>query len=173
MITDFQLILGLSITIAFICIYYIWLIKDIDLESRIPLTLFITPMVSIFGGLIIMFGIRSIDGNKTISYKPTCNIISIKTNDVISGRFLLGSGSINQTEYYFYFYKTINGGYARGKKNVNITEIIEDDTQNPHIEVLTTTYESKTGWFKVGDETEENYKIIVPKGTILNKFELY
>ena len=174
MITDLQLFIGVSLILASICIYFIWFKpKDIDMDDAIPLTIFVTPCISIFAGFIILFNIRWIDSIETVSYKPTCNIISIRNNDVTSGNFMLGCGSIKQTEYYFYFYKTLNGGYARGKKNVNKTVIVEDNTKHPHIEMLTTTYESKSGWFKFREQTEIDYKIIVPKGTILNKFQLY
>ena len=174
MITDLQLFLGVTNTLAAICIYFIWFRpKDIDMDDAIPLTLFITPLISIFIGLLFMFGVRWIDSKETVSYKPTCNIVSIRNNDVTSGSFMLGCGSIKQTEYYFYFYRTLNGGYARGKKNVNYTVIVEDACQRPHIEILTRTYQSKSGWFKFRDQKEEEYKIIVPKNTILNKFQLY
>ena len=174
MITDLQLFIGISLILAAICIYFIWFRpKDIDMDDAIPLTLLITPLISILLGLLLMLGVRGIDSKETVSYKPTCNIISIRNNDVTSGNFMLGCGKINQSEYYFYFYKTLNGGYARGKKDVNRTVIVEDNTTTPHIEILKTTYESKSGWFKFSGQEEEDYKIVVPKGTILNKFQLY
>ena len=174
MITDLQLFLGVSLTIAAICIYFIWFRpKDIDMDDAIPLTIFIMPLISILVGLLFSLGVRWVDTNEAVIYKPTCNIVSIRNNDVTSGNFMLGCGSIKQTEYYFYFYRTLNGGYARGKKNVNYTVIVEDACQRPHIEILTRTYESKSGWFKFRNQQEEDYKIIVPKNTILNKFQLY
>ena len=174
MITDIQLFLGIINTLAAICIYFIWFRpKDIDMDDAIPLTIVITPLISIFIGLLTMDGVRWIDTKETISYKPTCNIISIRNDDVTSGNFMLGCGSIKQTEYYLYFYKTLNGGYARGKKNVNHTVIVEDACHRPHIEMLTKSYESKSGWFKFKQQQAEKYIIIVPKNTILNKFQLY
>lgn len=174
MITTIQLFIGLSLIIASICIYFIWFRpKDIDMDDAIPLTLFITPLISIFIGLLMLFNIRFIDSVETVRYKPLCNIISIRNNDVTSGNFMLGCGSIKQTEYYFYFYKTLNGGYARGKKNVNKTVIVENNSHIPQIKILTTSYKSKSGWFKYEDEEQESYIIVVPKGTILNKFQLY
>lgn len=174
MITDFQLFLGFSISLAAICIYFIWFKpKELDMDNAIPATIIIMPFISILIGLLLMLGVRWIDSKETVSYKPTCNIVSIRNNDVTSGNFMLGCGSIKQTEYYFYFYKTLNGGYARGRKNVNKTVIVENNTKHPHIEILTTTYESKSGWVKFIKQTEEDYRIIVPKGTILNKFQIY
>jgi hypothetical protein len=174
MITDLQLFLGFTNTIAAICIYFIWFRpKDIDMDDAIPLTIFITPLISVFVSFLILFNLRFIDSTETESYKPLCNIVSIRNNDVTSGNFMLGCGSIKQTEYYFYFYKTLNGGYARGKKKVNKTEIVENNAHIPQIKILTTSYKSKSGLFKFGEQQEEKYIIVVPKGTILNKFQLY
>jgi hypothetical protein len=141
--------------------------------EKSTISLILLPMVSIFGGFIIFFNIRFLDSKTTESYKPLCYIASIKNNNETSGNFTLGCGTIKETEYYHYFYKTLNGGYARGKKNVNRTVIIESDTQRPHVEVLTTSYKSKSGWFKYHDETQNDFKIVVPKGTIVTKFQLY
>jgi hypothetical protein len=174
MITAIQLFIGLAIIIASICIYFFWFRpKDLDASEAITLTVFAMPFISILIGFLILFNIRFIDSVETVAYKPLCNIISIRNNDVTSGEFMLGCGSIEQTEYYFYFYKTLNGGYARGKKSVNKTEIVENDNHIPQIKILTTSYNSKSGWFKFDNQQEERYIIVVPKGTILNKFQLY
>jgi hypothetical protein len=34
-------------------------------------------------------------------------------------------------------------------------------------------FESKSGLFDYMDEEMEKYKIVVPKGTVVNKFEVY
>jgi hypothetical protein len=160
--------------IAIPFLYYVWFKrKNIDSHDKVLVTLIIAPMISVFGAFIILFNLRFLESNSTESYKPTCYIASIRNSDEIRGNFTLGCGSIDQKEYYYYFYKTLNGGYARGKKTVDKTVIVEDGSQQPHIEVLTTSYESKSGWIKYHDQSEEEYKIIVPKGTIVSKFELY
>jgi hypothetical protein len=174
MITDIQIFITCVNAIAIPFLYYVWVKKkNIETHDKVLVTLIITPMISVFGAFIILFNLRFLESNSTESYKPTCYIASIKNSDEIRGNFTLGCGTIKETEYYYYFYKTLNGGYARGKKDVNRTVIVEDGSQQPHIEVLTTSYESKSGWFKYNDQSEEEYKIIVPKGTIVSKFELY
>ena len=174
MITDIQIFITLIAMIAIPFLYYVWFKrKNIDSHDKVLVTLIIAPMISVFGAFIILFNLRFLESNSTESYKPTCYIASIRNSDEIRGNFTLGCGSIDQKEYYYYFYKTLNGGYARGKKTVDKTVIVEDGSQQPHIEVLTTSYESKSGWIKYHDQSEEEYKIIVPKGTIVSKFELY
>lgn len=173
MITGIQLLIGLSLIIAAICIYFIWFKpKDLDMDEAIPFTI-CSILISIFVGFFMVLGVRFIDATSIELYKPICEITSIKNTDITSGNFMLGCGSIRQTEYYFYFYKTLNGGYARGKNNVNNTVIVENDDYIPHIQQLTTCYKSKSGWFKFREQTQEDYKIIVPKGTLINKFKLY
>jgi len=175
MITDLQLFFALIAIIATTCLYFIWIkFYNMEQSDKIWTSIILMPMISIMTSLLLIVVIQTIDGKSTESYKPTINIASLKNDGVVSGNFTLGCGSIKETEYYFYFYKTINGGYARGKKPVNETIIVEDDSQRPHIEVLRVSYTSRSGLVKKYHDSEENdYKIIVPKGTILNKFQLY
>ena len=175
MITDLHLFFALIAIIAITCLYFIWFKLNItELSDKIMTSIIVMPLISIMASLLLIIGIQTIDGKTTKSYKPTINIASLKNDGVVSGNFTLGCGSIEQTEYYFYFYKTINGGYARGRKPVNETIIVEDDSQRPHIEVLNVSYTSRSGLIKKYADSEENdYKIIVPKGTILNKFQLH
>ena len=174
MITHIHLFLIMAGILALYGIYRVWFKKNrYSTEDKVLSTILILPFLSVAISAFIAILIQFIDGKTSDSYKTTCNIVSIRNDDVTSGRFMLGCGSIKQIEYYFYFYKTINGGYARGKKNVNETEIIEDNSSRPHIETLTTHYESRTGLIEYRDTQNRDYIIVVPKGTILNKFELY
>ena len=173
MITDIQIFITLIAIIAIPLLHKVWVKSNMEIDLRVLVTVFLVPMISVFVAFIIFFNLRFLESNSTESYKTTCYIASVKNSDEIRSNFTLGCGTIKETEYYYYFYKTLNGGYARGKKNVNNTVIVENNTQHPHIETLTTSYVSKTGWFKYHDETECNYKIIVPKGTIVSRFELY
>jgi hypothetical protein len=116
--------------------------------------------------------VRWMDSDSTEYYSRTANITSIKNNDEVGGHFMLGCGNIEQTEYYYYYYKSVEG-YVRGKKPVNNTFIVEDGSDKPHIEVKMTHFESKSGLFDYHDEENETYKIIVPKGTVVNRFEVY
>jgi hypothetical protein len=64
-------------------------------------------------------------------------------------------------------------GYVRSKKPVNETFIVEDSSDKPHIEVSMVHYESKSGLFKYLDVENSKCKIVVPKGTVVNRFEVY
>ena len=107
-------------------------------------------------------------------YEHYCNIYSLKNSNDVSGSFTLGSGSVEQVEYYYYYYKDVNGYFNRGKKQVNNTVIEEQDNCVPHIERQKIKSVSKTGFIKeYSDTSSEKYKIVVPKGTVVNKFEIY
>jgi hypothetical protein len=171
MISEGQFLLGLMITLS---IGLVVLFKKLDTDGEFPL--FLHWFCAIVSSLLLIIAIfpivRWLDSDSTQYYSRRVNIQSIKNNDEVGGNFMLGCGNIEQTEYYYYYYKSVEG-YVRGKKPVDKTFIVEDGSDKPHIEVYMTHYESKSGLFKYIDEEDEKYKIIVPKGTVVNRFEVY
>ena len=171
MITEGQFLLGLIITIT---IGLIVLFKKLDTDDEFPWFLhwFSGFVCSLILTIVIFPIVRWVDSDSTEYYSRRCNITSIKNSDEVGGHFMLGCGNIEQTEYYYYYYKSVEG-YVRGKKPVNDTFIVETENDKPHLEVKVTHYESKSGLFTYHDEECEKYKIVVPKGTVVNKFEVY
>jgi hypothetical protein len=171
MITEGQFLLGLLITLTFGLTF---LFRKLERGGELPWGLSI--LLSIFASLILILiifpCIRWVDSNETEYYSRRVNIISIKNNNEVGGHFMLGCGSIEQTEYYYYYYKSVEG-YVRSKKPVNETFIVEDSSDKPHIEVSMVHYESKSGLFKYLDVENSKCKIVVPKGTVVNRFEVY
>lgn len=134
-------------------------------------------IISFFLSMLVLLGIfqffRWLDADVSQTYKQTVTITSIKNSNNVSGSFMLGCGNIESVEYYYY-YKFNGEGYIRGKKRVENTTIIERENETPHVEVLVNQYKSKSGLIRnYTDEQEESYRIIVPKGTVLSKFEVY
>jgi hypothetical protein len=171
MISEGQFLVGLLIVLTFGLTF---LFRKLDSDGGVPWLL--SSLLSFFASclliIIIFFTVRWIDSNETEYYSRRANITSIKNNDEVGGHFMLGCGNIEQTEYYYYYYKSVDG-YVRGKKPVNNTFIVEDSSVRPHVEVNMTHFESKSGLFTYHDEENEKYKIVVPKGTVVNKFEVY
>lgn len=151
-----------------------FLFRKLDSDDFIPW--FLCLLLSFFASLILIIIIfpcvRWMDSDSTEYYSRRANITSIKNSNEVGGSFTLGCGTIEQTEYYYYYYKSVEG-YVRGKKPVNSTFIVEDGSDKPHVEVKMIHFESNSGLFKYVDEENETYKIIVPKGTVVNKFEVY
>lgn len=108
------------------------------------------------------------------------DIVSIKNDSNLSGSFFIGSGSINQTEYYVYFIRMEDGGFKRDMVQSNKAVIYEiiDENQTPKIEWTIKT--SKVHWlvqfgydqFDIERRIEGHYRIFVPKGTIIQQFNL-
>ena len=171
MISEGQFLIGLIVLLTF---GLSGLFYKMSKDEGIPIIILI--LLGFFGSLLLSIGVftavRWLDSNETEYYSRRANITSIKNSDEVGGHFTLGCGNIEQTEYYYYYYKSVDG-YVRGKKPVNQTFIVEDSTDKPHVEVKMTHFESKSGLFSYHDEEGEKYKIVVPKGTVVNKFEVY
>ena len=81
---------------------------------------------SLLFSLFVFQVTRWLDSNETEYYTHWGNIQSIRNSDEVSGRSMLGTGSIEQTEYYYYYYKS-SEGYVRGKRPVNQTIIVDTE----------------------------------------------
>jgi hypothetical protein len=171
MISEGQFLIGLIVilTIGLSVLFYKW-------ASFEGVPVILTFLCGFLGSLILTMvifpTIRWVDSDTTEYYSRRANITSIKNSNEVGGSFTLGCGTIEQTEYYYYYYKSVDG-YVRGKKPVNETFIVEDGSDKPHVEVKMTHFESKSGLFTYHDEENSKYKIVVPKGTVVNKFEVY
>ena len=171
MISEGQFLIGL---IVILTIGLTILFRKLDRDGELPwlLSLLLSFFSSCLLVIIIFPTVRWIDSDTTEYYSRRGNITSIKNSDEVGGHFMLGCGNIEQTEYYYYYYKSVDG-YVRGKKPVNKTFIVEDSSVKPHVEVKMTHFKSKSGLFTYHDEEDDKYKIVVPKGTVVNKFEVY
>lgn len=100
-------------------------------------------------------------------------IYSLKNQNDTSGDFFLGSGAIESTEYYYYFYKGQNG-YRRSKERVYDVSIQETDSRRPEIVKIIKTYSHEKSFIKWTPQTHsENYIMYVPTNTIIRNFKVY
>jgi len=104
-------------------------------------------------------------------------IVSLKNRSDISGSFILGTGSIGSTEYYVYFKQYEDGGIKRDRKPSYLVTLHERDEQ-PKLEWTEIT--EKAPWYvrfgfdylDVNTRRYGDYRLIIPKGTVLLKFEI-
>jgi hypothetical protein len=89
-------------------------------------------------------------------------IYSLKNINNTEGGFFLGSGAIEQVEYYYFFYKGKNG-YVRGKLEVNRVSIQETTSRRPEIVEIERVYKNDGFW-------DIHYIMYVPKHTIIKEF---
>lgn len=97
-------------------------------------------------------------------------IYSLKNKSDVYGNFFLGSGTVSETEYYYFYYKS-NYGYERHKLSTNDVSIVENDNTRPRIVERIRTYKGK--YFKWEDKSTEKYIMYVPTGTIIRQFRTY
>ena len=123
-----------------------------------------------FGLYLSLEAIWTKNENSTLCHQ---NIVSLKDMSSTEGQFFLGSGTIEGKEYYSYYIQEGNT-FKKGRALVDNTLIIEDPSQKPRIE-WTETEQVVPSWLGLslcsGIEKSE-YKLIVPKNTIIKSFEI-
>lgn len=93
-------------------------------------------------------------------------IVSLNDNNMISGRFYLRSGYINEDLYYQYIVQLNNGGFVSNKvKSANATLFY--DTDNYRVEWYTKT----KNWLYFKDE-RTYVKIYIPEGSITANYSI-
>lgn len=118
---------------------------------------------SIFGVVVLVLtivGICHYPEYQTPSKTHIVDIMSISRGSSVEGHFTLGSGTIEETSYYFYYYET-DKGIKLGKVEANDTYIVETDEFIPSI------YEVKEA------NTFSTYNTLyVPFGTVMTVYSL-
>ena len=100
-------------------------------------------------------------------------IFSIKNVDSVSGSFFLGSGYIGGSEFYYTFIKDSRGGYNRWSVNSNYATLFMSDAK-PKVS-WQVVHSAWPKWFCPWspDFTQNTtYDIIVPVGTIIEKYDI-
>ena len=118
---------------------------------------------SIFGVVVLVLtivGICHYPEYQTPSKTHIVDIMSINRGSSVEGHFSLGSGTIEETSYYFYYYET-DKGIKLGKVEADDTYIIETHEFIPSI------YEVKEA------NTFSTYNnLYVPVGTVMTVYSL-
>lgn len=104
----------------------------------------------------------------------TFNIKSMKPTSNVSGSFVLGSGSINTSEYFITLVDIGNGYYKKMKFDVNSTLITESDVTPVVYEIesynTNKLFTLLTG-FNFFNKTTI-YSISIPKGSIIESYQV-
>lgn len=111
----------------------------------------------------------------TTSHTVHHPIASLSINSETNGSFMLGSGYINEIEYYIFYKIHGNDRYSREKIRVRGTMIVESNETEPQLRYDYETIEGNIwiGQTMVRDLREvKNRELIVPKGTIIKEFNI-
>lgn len=146
--------------------------SDFDWENII-----ISFLLTIFSSLIITFvfgatiiGIYSLNVDKHEEENHYLYISSINRNSEISGSFFLGTGSVDEKNYYYFYYKS-RYGYKLDKITVKNSYIVETKHKKPEIVKVVDTYNQDV-FIKLLDSNVKRYLIYVPENTIIKDFKL-
>jgi hypothetical protein len=120
-------------------------------------------------GLSYLLGI--LFPKKWFEYKH--ELVSLRGSEGTQGRFFLGSGSIGQGEYYFYYEKS-GAGYAPGKIMIdNNVTVYEEEREDGQMVVFVRHF---VWWTQVrlfaNWPREWRYEFHIPKGTLKQEFHL-
>jgi len=149
----------------------LWFSRHCDTETRAGMSV-LTAMVTFLITILVIFIIASAQ-SKQSNYTSVQEICSIRNDDTTEGSFFLGSGSIKETQYYFYYIKNGNSSYYLSKMRAIGTGVIEDNDKTPGIyqEMKCITFPGWSGFSSCYIERSVPC-IIVPKGTIIKEFNL-
>jgi len=130
----------------------------------------------LLAGLIISLKLNPPQTEKKTTER---SIISLYNESEVNGKFFrLGSGWIEETEYYFMFTQNADKSYSRIKIKVNSTKIFQENNVQPKIiQYSTITYRRPYRLLGIPMQrevlnTDVTYSLIVPVGTIVEQFKV-
>jgi hypothetical protein len=110
---------------------------------------------------------------------PPYPLVTLREKDGQSGRFFLGSGSINDMQYYFWYRRNPDGSVSGGKTTRQPGVRIFEDDKFPHMVTFHTEYKSplaqKYLWLVGTDIRDDSIwcpDFYLPKGSVREGFEL-
>lgn len=125
---------------------------------------------------LILFGVMcaNISGPaEMVEVESTIELYAV--NDYIGehGRFYLGSGHIDNDEYYYYVVKTEDGGFITKKIESDMAVLYYTEDE-PKIEVCRYKFTNPIhNFLSFGVcQTERKYKIYIPEGTIIHDYKV-
>lgn len=99
------------------------------------------------------------------------NIFALKDNSQSSGSFFLGSGTINEEQYFFYIVETEKGKYFKKAEAKNSFIKEEDGLVQPYMVTYEYRFDSKFARFMYGEYNGDiEYQFVVPRDTVTTDF---
>lgn len=133
--------------------------------------------VGVVGGVIlcgvlcmVALGVGSCESLYEWETSTMSNLVAINDGSSIHGSFFIGCGTIDEREYYFFYYETRSGGMKKSRLPVSNVTIYEDNSVKPHIKIHKTRFENWNYWIFAIRAPGERYSIYVPKGSVKRDF---
>lgn len=136
----------------------------------------------LFGGILWAFigllGIGSLGHIGSTTQKTgteVYNLTALETGNQVSGRFFLGSGTVNDNQVFSYLYQDEDGGFRLDSAYASNSVVYEDDSEKPRLEV--DNYETVPNpWLSpilpIGGESTGENKFYVPEGSVLSNYQV-
>lgn len=158
------LILGLISFLVYVLVYYCEDWGDRGLATLFILALGI-PIIMLLNLACCEIHIES--GRQDKSKE----IYSLRTSSNVSGRFVLGSGRVDQQDFYLYFAKD-GSRFYRESVRINNAYLIESD-ETPNISWQEISYKPSywLTFINFCEDRRTKYDITVPKNTIIQEFK--
>lgn len=105
----------------------------------------------------------------------TDQLVALREKDGIQGTFFLGTGTINDVQYCFYYERNRDGSFSPGKVRMgDWVRIYEEDRQDATMETSTWNVRNQFVWFIgiASGEGGHSYDFHVPRGTIKQGYSL-
>ncbi len=163
----FLMILGVAIFIGGIIAYH----KVVDPSEN---GIHIVAFFAWFVGLIALGGWTHEEIVDSMRYREEVHewyIHSLGNDKYLNGDFMLGTGTISETDYYFFYVKTVRG-MSRIKVRVYDTYLIETDSRRPEYVEVVQKYDDEGRFWKVICDDKLFNKLYVPTGTIVREFSV-
>jgi hypothetical protein len=147
-----------------------------DTEETGPTVLMGLVMHGAAFALLLMFSIFFMD--ETHRTDHTYNIYSIKRENVVDGSFFLGSGSIDTSRDYIFYYKDTDDFFRLGSVPTRKSRIKECEVTDGFIPYARyqTIYYNTAFWYSFGlgcsHQKNTMTDLYVPVGTIIQEFKL-
>ncbi|AME04842.1 MULTISPECIES: hypothetical protein [Bacillus] len=102
------------------------------------------------------------------------NVYSIKDSSNVSGKFVLGSGIIDDTQY-FYFVSEKEGFKSVHKVKAEASRVKEGDYKTPYVKKYSYKYTNKFVRIMFGENQpfkEKSYDFFLPKHTVTQEYKV-
>lgn len=136
----------------------------------------ISVVALILGLLITLFSCGIAEGSPTEPYgePETIELIALKDGNEIFGSFFLGSGMINEDQYYYYLIETPKGIQQKNtlvNENVFLHYIENGETPRLVKQFMRTSNKFLLFWTCGADAHIESH-FYIPKGSLTTEFEI-
>jgi hypothetical protein len=140
-------------------------------ETLEPMAVILIPFVSLLL-FVMLFEMGNCLPNKTGRVLETYDLIALTDTSKLSGSSFLGSGTIDEIEYYVYYYND-SAGIHQGKVKVSETTLhYWDINGSGKLEVVSVDPSSRWEYLLAFPSWSPRNEIYIPNGSISNSFNL-